>query len=445
MPLHPADEDVTLCDASRRQFINQAGRGLLAVGVTGGLAAYAADEAQAAPGADAWPQQGPTDVKLPEIFANTEPKKGALPNPQPPEQRVGYAVVGLGHLTLEEILPAFADAKKARLVALVSGDADKMQKVARQYGVKPENCYSYQNYDKLKDNRDVEIIYIVLPNSMHEEYTIRGAKAGKHILCEKPMANSSKEAQRMIEACQKAGKKLMIAYRIQYEPMNRMVKDMARNQTYGKVKVIDAINCQNQGDPNQWRHKKALAGGGALPDIGLYCLNTARYILGEEPTEVYAQIHTTPNDPRFKEVEENVHFQLRFPSGAVANCATSYGAFNAKRYRVYAERGWFGMDPGFSYHGLQLERAHAPEPERHEVKEKPSITEKNQFALELDHMAECVRENKTPYTPGEEGLQDHRIMEAIYQSAKENKPVKISTAAAGKLDAFRGSAPSKDS
>ncbi|TGE25728.1 Gfo/Idh/MocA family oxidoreductase [Hymenobacter aquaticus] len=430
-------------DPSRRNFIAQTGRGLLAVGVAGTLGGLPAASAAAATdqASDLVLQSGPTDVTLPEINARTEPRSSGVPNPQPVDQRVGYAVVGLGHLTLEELLPALAQCKKSKLVALVSGDADKMGKVARQYGIAPQNCYSYQTYDNLKDNPAVEVIYIVLPNSMHAEYTIRGARAGKHILCEKPMANSVKECEQMIEACQKAGKKLMIAYRIQYEPMNRKVQEMVRGNAFGKTKIIEATNTQNQGPPDQWRHKKALAGGGALPDIGLYCLNTVRFLLGEEPTEVAAHQYTTPGDPRFTEVEENMLFTLRFPSGVLANCVTGYGSYTSKRYRVQAETGWIQMDPAFSYHGLRLERAHAPEGTQQ--REQVGIAEKNQFALEMDHFSDCVRHNQTPYTPGEEGLQDQRIMEALYQSARSGgKPVKLKSDT-NKLDAFRGTPPTE--
>jgi predicted dehydrogenase len=354
---------------------------------------------------------------------------------------VGFAIVGLGHLTLEEILPAFGQAKHCKPVALVSGDAEKMSKVAKQYGIKPSSCYSYATYDKLKDNPEVQVIYIVLPNAQHHEFTIRGAKAGKHILCEKPMANSVKECEEMIAACEKAGKKLMIAYRIQYEPLNRAAQKLVRDKTYGKTKLIQMMNCQNQAHDQQWRHKKALAGGGSLPDVGLYCLNTTRFLLGEEPTEVSAQIYSTPGDDRFKEIEENVSFTLRFPSGVIAQCMTGYGSFNNKSYAVHGETGTIKMDPAFPYKGLKQELVHAPNGKQ--VTEQPSNPAKQQFALEMDHMAECVRNNKTPYTPGEEGLQDQRIMEAIYQSAKENKPVKL-TAGVGKTDAFRGTPPTDE-
>ncbi len=431
----------TICDTSRRQFINHAGRGLLAAGIASALPLASAEAADLSGFDTPTPPTGPLDIKLPPLEAPTDPKGGQPFNPDAPEQRVGYAVVGLGHLALEEIIPAFGQSKHAKLVALVSGDADKMGKVAKQYGVKPSSCYSYQTYDTIKNNPEVEVIYIVLPNSQHHEFTIRGAKAGKHILCEKPMADSVKECEEMIDACAKAGKKLMIAYRIQYEPLNRMAMKAVRDKKYGKTKLIQMMNCQNQAHDGQWRHKKALAGGGSLPDVGLYCLNTTRFLLGEEPTEVSAQIYSTPGDDRFKEIEENVSFTLRFPSGVIAQCLTGYGSFNNKSYAVHGETGTIKMDPAFPYKGLKQELVHAPDGKQ--MIEQPSNPGKQQFALEMDHMAECVRQNKTPYTPGEEGLQDQRIMEAIYQSAKENKPVKL-TVGVGKTDAFRGTPPTEE-
>ena len=232
----------------------------------------------------------------------------------------------------------------------------------------------------------------------------------------------------------------MIAYRIQYEPLNRQAQKAVRAKTYGATQLIQMVNTQNQAHDQQWRHKKALAGGGALPNIGLYCLNTTRYLLGEKPIEVSAQLHSTPGDARFKEVEENVTFTLRFPSGVIAQCPTDYGSFNSRAYTVHAETGSIKMDPAFPYHGLHLEYVHAPDGKQ--LKETPNDPMKNQFALEMDHLAECVRQSKLPHTPGEEGLQDQRIMEAIYQSARENKPGKLP--AGPRLDAFRGPAPAAD-
>lgn len=405
---------------SRRQFVTNAGLGLAGAALAG--AASAADQ----------------PIPLPPFNADTERKSDPAPEPLPPSERVGFAVVGLGRLALEEILPAFAESKKARLAALVSGSPEKAAAVARAHGLAPGSVYDYKTYDRLRDNPAVQVIYIVLPNGLHAEYTIRGAEAGKHILCEKPMANSAAECEAMIAACEKAARKLMIAYRIQYEPANRVMRQLVRDRKYGAVKFLEAVNGQMQGDPRQWRHNRALAGGGALPDIGLYCLNTARYLLGEEPEEVTGIVYSTPGDPRFKEVEESVLFQLRFPSGILANCATGYGFHEARRYRVYAETGWFGMDPAFSYGGLRMETSHADG--KLEVRENPALTPKNQFALELDHMADCVLRDRRPFTPGEEGLQDQRLMEAIYRAAAEGRPVRL-PGAVGKLDRFRGDPP----
>ncbi len=426
------DEPSSPSPFTRRAFLAHAGRGLATAALAGEiLPAITA-------GAAGPPEEKP--IRLGEIHAKTEQESGPVPDPLPPGKRIGFAVVGLGHLALNQILPAIVSCKKARLAALVSGNRDKGREVARQYGLAEASVYDYKTYDHLRDNRDVDVIYIVLPNGMHAEYTVRGAEAGKHVLCEKPMANSSAECRQMIDACQKADKKLMIAYRIQYEPHNRLAQKWLREKKYGAPKIIESVNVQND-SYGQWRQNKDLAGGGALPDVGLYCLNTTRFLLGEEPTEVSAMIYSTPGDPRFKEVEESVTFQMRFPGGVLSNNATSYGAYGCRRYRVNAEAGWFGLDPAYAYQGLQLETAHAEGTV--EDRAHPSIVPKDQFALEMDHMAECVLDNKPPFTPGEEGLQDQRIMEAIYESAAAGKPVRITTPGAvpGKLDLFRGTEP----
>ena len=406
-------------------------RGFLAAGGVAVAAAAGADEPAdrtAAP---------PPKVELPDLFAPTERTAAGPPNPLPPERRVGFAVVGLGHLSLEEILPAFGKAKLSRVTALVTGDKAKGLAVARQYGVPEKSVLSYKEYDALKDLPGVDVVYVVLPNSMHCEYTVRAAAAGKHVLCEKPMANSSKECEEMIAACAKAGRKLMIAYRLQYEPHHRAVIGMIRGGEFGAVKFITADNGQNQAKNDQWRHKKALAGGGSLPDVGIYCLSAARYLTGEEPVELSATVYSTPNDPRFKEVEENVAFRLRFPSGAIANCTTGYGHHESRRCRVVGETGWADLDPAFSYQGLRLRTAKA-EGKAEAVTER-KFTEGDQFAREMDHMAACVRADRRPHTPGEEGLQDMRLIEALYAAAGSGRAVTLPEVP-GK-DTTRGPAP----
>ena len=210
--------------------------------------------------------------------------------PEPPGRKLGWAIVGLGNLSINQILPAFAKCEKSKVVALVSGHPDKAAKLAARYGVSPKAIYNYQNYETLKDNPEVDVIYVVLPNSMHAEYTIRGVQAGKHVLSEKPMANTPADCQAMIDAAKKAGKKLMVAYRCRYEPFNQEMIKMAREQTLGPVKVIVADHGFNIGDPKQWRLNRALSGGGSLMDIGIYSLQAARYVTGEEPTELTALI-----------------------------------------------------------------------------------------------------------------------------------------------------------
>ncbi len=336
---------------------------------------------------------------------------------------MGFAIVGLGRLSLDQILPAFGASKLCKPVALVSGEPDKAQKIAAQYGIKPSALYSYADYGRLAQNPEVEVIYIVLPNSMHLEYTVRGARAGKHILCEKPMAVSSAECEKMIAACKTANVKLMIAYRQQYEPMNREIVKMRKAGKLGTLRCLVATNSQNQGDPSQWRLKRALAGGGCLPDVGLYCLNAARFWSGEEPVEVFGQIFQPTDDPRFKEVEAGCNFTLRFPSGLLASCNTSYAAHRSQWARLEGSESWAELSPAFAYKGLKLRSNKLME--GHDVILEPNLEAKDQFAAEMDHMAQCVLGNRQPHTPGEEGLQDGHLMEAIYESARTGRAVKV--------------------
>jgi predicted dehydrogenase len=372
--------------------------------------------------------------------AATEPSNAKQQELLPPEKRVGFAVVGLGELTVEEVLPALVEGKRSKLSALVSGNRDKALEVSRKYGLPDDSVYTYENFDQIAQNPEVDAVYIVLPNSMHADFTERAARAGKHVLCEKPMANTVEECERMISACKSANVRLMIAYRCQYEPHHHQIRRMVQEQEFGKIKMIEAINGQNMDAPDQWRLKRKLAGGGALPDVGLYCLNTVRFVLGEEPIEVFGRTYSTPNDPRFLEVEENVAWQMRFESGVIANCLTGYGHYEARRYRLFAERAWFGMDPAFAYRGLRIQVGRASE--RLQVVEEQRYGEQNQFALEFDHFARCVQENLEPFTPGEEGLQDVKIMAAIYQSAREGRAIELPKIS--KHDAFRGTSPQPD-
>jgi predicted dehydrogenase len=335
--------------------------------------------------------------------------------PEPPGRKLGWAIVGLGSLAINQILPAFARSEKSRVVALVSGHPDKARKLAARYGIAEKNIYDYQGYEALRDNPEVDVVYVVLPNSMHAEYTIRAHQAGKHVLCEKPMATTPADCQAMIDAARKAGRKLMVAYRCRYEPFNQEMIRMAREQELGPVRVVVADHGFNIGDPTQWRLKKELAGGGSLMDIGVYSLQAARYVTGEEPVEIAAMSYSTPGDERFKEVEETINFQLRFPSGALANCSSSYGYSGQNRYRVITPRGWFELEPATSYSGLRMRVR------RGNVLEERSLPQRDHFALEMDHLSQCVLDGQDPLTPGEEGLRDLKLMMAIYEAARSGR------------------------
>ncbi len=337
----------------------------------------------------------------------------------PPESKmVGFALVGIGKLTMEQLLPAFEKCKLARPVALVSGHIEKARQQAEKYGIDPKNIYNYENFDSIKDNPAIDVVYVVLPNGMHAEYSIRAANAGKHVLCEKPMANSVKQCQSMIDACAAAKRQLMIAYRLHYEPVTQKAIELVRR--LGTIKQITAEGGFNIGDPTQWRLNRTLAGGGSLMDIGIYALNAVRYLSGQEPTEVFATSYSTSDDPRFKEVEETIAFELRFASGLIASCLSSYG-FGCNRFRVYGTEGQLESEPFLSYQGNHLWQY------RGRVREELEIEPANHFAAEMDNFSDCILTGKPTITPGEEGLRDLKIITATYESARTGKVVKVAT------------------
>jgi predicted dehydrogenase len=420
---------------SRRTLFHHAGVG--AAGMLVAPAVMAAPFVPPSPVDTGHVQNGKVD--FPAWRAPADTPSSPPPTPLPPEQRVGFAVVGLGRLALEQVLPAFARSMKAKPVALVSGSPDKLQTVAAQYGIAAGSCYSYDNFDQIRDNPEVKVVYIVLPNAMHRLFCERAAKAGKHVLTEKPMSVSSADGKAMVAACARAGVKLMVAYRIQYEPYNRRAMELVRSGSNGRLIAYSGINTQTVAEDGalQWRHKKAMAGGGSLFDIGLYCLNTARFLTGEEPVEIFAASYSPPGDPRFAEVEETISFMLRFPSHTIANCLASYGGRDDKHQRLNLEKIAVDMPNAFQYEGQQLLVVGRQDDATSE--NRLVIEPKNQFAAEIDHMADCVMHDRKPYTPGEEGVQDHLLMEAIYRSVAEGRPVKL-PAMTG-LDVFRGSPP----
>ncbi|GGE81585.1 glucose-fructose oxidoreductase [Sphingomonas prati] len=337
-------------------------------------------------------------------------------------RKLGYAIVGLGSYATKQIMPRFKECTSSQLVALVSGTPEKLTRYAAEYGVPAANCYSYKDFDRIRDNPAIDIVYIVLPNSMHAEYSIRAARAGKHVMCEKPMAVSVAECEAMIAASRKANRKLMIGYRSRFEPYNREAIALARGGHVGPTKIINAEHGFTA-KPDQWRLDRAMSGGGSLMDIGIYSLNAARYLTGEEPMTVTAVESTDKSDPRFKTVEDRIDFMLKFPSGIIANCVSSYNS-NHNRYRIVGPNGYIDAEPATAYEGqrMTIRKGDATMP-----RVLPA-GQKSQFAGQLDHLSECVLADRQPIVAGEEGLADMRVIEAIYRSAREGRTVRMDRA-----------------
>jgi len=335
-----------------------------------------------------------------------------------PHKKLGFALCGLGSLSTHQIAPAFQKTQHCRLAGIVTGTPAKAAEWKSRYGIPDRSVYTYETMHKMADNPDIDVVYVVTPNSLHLDHTVAAAKAGKHVFCEKPMEISAERCQKMIDAVKAANRMLGIAYRCQFEPHHLECMRLARSREFGALKVIDAYFGFNI-DPTAWRLKRALAGGGPLMDVGIYALQATRYLTGEEPVWIAAT--TTKGDSaRFAEVEESVLWQARFPGGAVSHCGASYGAASAGYFRAIAEHGWFGLDPAFNYGGIQGMRSDG----------KPlDFPQTDHFATEMDDFAQCILEQKPSKVSGEEGLRDVRIMMAIYESARTGKPVDLSRVA----------------
>jgi predicted dehydrogenase len=335
---------------------------------------------------------------------------------QASSKKLSFALAGLGSLATNQIAPALQKTKHCRLAGIVTGTPAKAEKWKAQYHIPEKNIYNYDTMHRLADNPDIDVVYVVTPNALHAENTIKAANAGKHVLSEKPMEVSAKKCQGMIDACKKAGRQLAIGYRCQFEPHHRECMRIAREKEFGGIKIIEAGFGFRIGDPNQWRLKQALAGGGALMDVGIYALQATRYIAGEEPAFVSA-IETKTDPVKFKEVDESIAWQLKFPGGVIAYCSTSYNVNGINRYTAYADKGWFGLDPAYSYSGIAGRRSD----------NKPlTFDQVDQFATEMDDFAECILHNKPTKVSGEEGLRDVKILMAIYESIRQSgKAVKL--------------------
>lgn len=338
------------------------------------------------------------------------------------EDSVGIAIIGLGGYALNQIMPRIDQAERMHISALVSGNPDKLAQVGDAYGVPPDARYSYADFDKIAADDRTQAVYIILPTAFHADFTIRAFAAGKHVLCEKPMALSSAECTAMIAAGRRANRKLMIAYRCHFEPYNVEAMRLMREQAVGTIRLIRTEQSYRAGPttPTQnWRFNRALAGGGPLEDYGLYGLQSALYLSGEMPESISATTFQPKGDPRFTEIFAHVAAQLRFPSGAVAQLATSYDSAGANLAQVRGTHGTLIMDPATSYAGQKM-RIEGPN-----ARDFTPGDPNTQFAGQLNHFANTIRDNTPILTGGEMGLRDMRLIEAIYASARSGRTVKL--------------------
>lgn len=333
-------------------------------------------------------------------------------------KRVRYAVVGLGHIAQIAVLPAFTHAKNSELVALITGDPGKEKKLAAKYGVP---AFHYDEFEQAVEEQDIEAVFIALPNTQHRPFTERAAGAGVHVLCEKPMATTEKDCRAMIAACEKADVRLMIAYRLHFAPAHLEAIALARAGKLGDLRFFSSIfGMQVEADNIRTDPKD---GGGPLRDLGVYCINAARYLFDEEPVEVRATTLSKRGDKRFGRVEEMASTLLIFPGERIAQFTASFGSAHVASLEVVGARGMLRIDPAYSY--------------TEQLKWSLTIGEKtrektfpvgDQFAPELIHFSECVRKGKRPEPDGNEGLADVRVVEAIFKSAASGRAVKIAPA-----------------
>ncbi len=326
--------------------------------------------------------------------------------------KLGIALVGLGGYATGQLAPALLQTEHCYLAGIVTGTPSKAVTWKEKYSIPKKNIYNYDSYDTIKDNPDIDIIYVVLPNSMHAEYTIRAANAGKHVICEKPMALTVEDCDRMIAACKKAGRMLSIGYRLHFEPYNLEMARLGQQKIYGNIKKMSAGFGFTIGDPTQWRLKKSLAGGGPSQDLGIYCIQGICYTTGMEPVAVTAQEGPKTDLQKFKEVEQSLAWQFEMPDGIIAEGKASY-ADSMNYLKAEAEQGIFELTSAYNYSG---QKGNTPAG----IMDFPKI---NQQAKQMDAFAVCVKNKQATIVPGEMGRRDVKILQAIYEAMRTGKRV----------------------
>jgi predicted dehydrogenase len=326
------------------------------------------------------------------------------------------AIMGLGSYGTR-VAEAMQSCTKARLVGVISGTPSKIKAWQSKYGIPDKNCYNYENFDRIRDNPEIDAVYVITPNALHHDQVIRVARAGKHVISEKPMAVNAKEGQEMVDACKQAGVRLLVGYRMHFEPHTLEVIRQRKAGQFGKVLFFQGLSGFIIGDPAQWRLNKTLSGGGSMMDIGIYSVNGSRYMIGEDPIWVTAQ-ETKTNPVKFKEgVDETIQFQLGFPGGAVASCLSTYSLNNLDRFFLNGTDGFAEMEPSTGYGPI---KGHTNKGELNQ----PIVTHQT---VQMDEMAGMLLEGHQPVVPvdGEEAVKDLKIIDAIYLAAKTGQRVML--------------------
>ena len=331
------------------------------------------------------------------------------------KDKLGIALVGLGYYSTDLLAPALQLTEHCYLAGIVTGSPDKAKTWQQKYNIPEKNYYDYGRFDEIASNHDIDVVYVVLPPSMHKDYVIKAANAGKHVWCEKPMALTVAECQEMIDACNRNKVKLSIGYRLHHEPNTQKITQMGKARPYGEITKMSAVAGYFDDRTNHWKQKKAM-GGGCMYDMGVYPLNATRYVTGEEPVAVIAKASTT-RPAIYTEVEETINFSLEFPSGAIAECESSFGK-NMNALRVDCKKGWYTLEPFSGYSGQNGITSDG-------IRLNAVIP--NQQARQMDDDALAILENKKVLVPGEEGMKDILVVEAIHRSAKTGKRVTISS------------------
>jgi predicted dehydrogenase len=330
------------------------------------------------------------------------------------KEKLGIALVGLGYYSTNLLAPALKETEHCYLAGIVTGTPSKIDEWQSKYAIPDKNIYNYQNFDSIKDNPEIDIVYVVLPNSMHAEFVIRAAEAGKHVVCEKPMAMNVKECNEMIAACEKSGKKLSIGYRLHFDPYHLEMMRLGTKKIYGNIKKMSAGFGILPDNPDQWRLKKELSGGGPLVDVGVYCIQGFCYTTGMDPIAVIAKEGPKTNPAKFKGVEQSLTWQMEMPNGIICEGVTSYND-DINYLKAEAENGTFELTSAFNYDG---QAGNTPDG-------KMNFKPVNQQAKQMDDFALAIKDNRPTPVPGEMGRRDVRIVEAIYEAMETGKRIMI--------------------